>query len=205
MPRTTQRSSRRLDASRSESNLPRMLRHALRSYPFPTPTLPALSRRAERPKGPVRLGEYLLALGLLAEAQLASALAEQSAHIARGAPIALGDLLVAQGFLTSQELVTVLMLQQMDRRRTESGAAPTALGELLVLGGIISAAQLAAALNQQAQCRQQGETMLLGQILVVQGALTPAMLEAMLHAQTITREQERHPSDPASASTSPSA
>ncbi len=205
MPRTTQRSSRRLDASRSEPDLPRMLRHALRSYPLPTPMLPASLRRVERPKGPVRLGEYLLALGLLAEAQLTSALAEQAMHIARGAPIALGDLLVAQGFLTSQELVTVLMLQQMDRRRMESGAASTALGELLVLGGIISAAQLAAALDRQAQRRLQGETVLLGQILVAQGALTPAMLEAMLHAQTIAREQERHPSELEDVSTSPSA
>ncbi len=68
-----------------------------------------------------RLGVYLCAQGLITADDLAAALAEQRQRTAQGRPIALGDLLVEHGHLTAHELVTVLMLQQLDRRQ-----APTA-------------------------------------------------------------------------------
>jgi hypothetical protein len=146
----------------------------------PTPT--PIAHRARQPN--LRLGHYLLAIGVITHEQLSAALAEQARRIADGVPIALGDLLVQQGALAPRDLVTALMLQQLDRQRNmpdRSSSAP--LGELLVQSGVISTGQLAAALTTQIRLRQQGEDVLLGQILIAQGALSQSMLASALRDQ----------------------
>jgi hypothetical protein len=135
---------------------------------------------------PLRLGQYLLTLGIITEAQLAAALSEQAERLRAGQPTALGDLLVEQRVLTPHMLVRALMLQQLDRLRARSTIVP-ALGELLIRAGLITAEQLANALTIQTERRQQGEYVLLGQILIVQGAVTANQLEAAVRAQADQR------------------
>src|SRR5689334_8249259 len=57
---------------------------------LPTDSIPTTG--AQRQRG--RLGDYLYTHGLISEAALAAALAEQQQRIAEERPIALGDLLV---------------------------------------------------------------------------------------------------------------
>jgi hypothetical protein len=137
---------------------------------------------------PGRLGAYLRAQGLITEDDLAAALAEQRQRTAQGQPIALGDLLVEHGHLTVHELVTVLMLQQLDRRQAPT-AQTSPLGELLVRARLITAEQLAAALTTQTEARQRGETIRLGEILIGSDVLTRRDLATSLLQQRRTRRR----------------
>ncbi len=135
-----------------------------------------------------RLGVYLCAQGLITADDLAAALAEQRQRTAQGRPIALGDLLVEHGHLTAHELVTVLMLQQLDRRQAPT-AQTSPLGELLVRARLITTEQLAAALTTQTEARQRGETIRLGEILIASGVLTRRDLTTSLLHQRRTRRR----------------
>jgi hypothetical protein len=147
---------------------------------------PVLTNEAPRQLG--RLGDYLCAQGLITEATLVAALAEQQRRIQEGRPIALGDLLVGQGQLSTQALLTVLMLQQLDHQSGAMSSAASRLGELLVQTGLISAEQLETALILQAQARQRGEDLRLGQILISAGVLTDTDLASTLAHQ----QRKRH-------------
>lgn len=166
----------------------------MRRPAHPPISLASEARGPSRPAGasacalPMRLGHYLQALGLISQAQLDRALAEQTRSIAAGSPMALGDLLVAQGALTTQDLVMALLLQQLDRVLEVQVPVGTRLGELLVQAGVITAAQFATALMSQIERRRQGEHVLIGQILIAQGVLAPERLASALRDQTNARD-----------------
>jgi hypothetical protein len=177
------------DSSTPQAVLQRRLRALVWTPAPPRPSEPPTP--AATPDVPlvpvVRLGDYLCAHGLIAAPDLAAALGEQRHRLAQGRPIALGDLLVEQGHLTTQELVTVLMLQQLDRRQGASTEAAPPVGELLVQAGLITTEQLAAALTTQTEARQRGETLRLGQILIAAGVLSRQDLATTLVQQRRAR------------------
>jgi hypothetical protein len=143
------------------------------------PAVPAVEAASAR----MRLGDYLLAHGLITKDDLTAALAEQREQLAHGRPAALGDLLVERGRLSARDLVRVLMVQHLDRLQEPATNAAPLLGELLVRAGFITADQLAAALAVQTEARQRGETIGLGEILIAAGALTPKDLTTTLERQ----------------------
>jgi type IV pilus assembly protein PilB len=100
--------------------------------------------------GGVRLGELLLAEGLVTQAQLEEALKQQSAQTDY-AP--LGHILVTQNIITRDQLLTLL-----ERHRRSSK-----LGDLLIKSGDIDQAQLETALAEQ---RRSGRSLgdVLGQL-----------------------------------------
>jgi hypothetical protein len=181
------------DADRARQ-IRNMLQQQLRALAVPTQEPPSTALAA--PAAPAwrhgqgeRLGDYLLAIGLIVERDLGAALAEQQQRIAQGRPIALGDLLVEQGHLTAHDLVAVLMLQQLDRLQESRAGSESRIGELLVQTGLITADQLAAALIIQTEARQRGEPGRLGRILIASGALTRQELAATLAQQRRSRRR----------------
>jgi type IV pilus assembly protein PilB len=115
--------------------------------------------------GAVRLGELLLAEGLLSPAQLEEALRVQSRQESY-AP--LGHILVAQRIVTRDQLLSVL-----ERHRRSSK-----LGDLLVKSGEITPAQLEVALAEQ---RRTGQA--LGEVLVQLGFTSEERLRLALCRQ----------------------
>jgi type IV pilus assembly protein PilB len=114
---------------------------------------------------PVRLGELLLAEGLVTQAQLDEALKLQGT-LTDYAP--LGHILVSQNIVTRDQLLTLL-----ERHRRSSK-----LGDLLVKSGDVSPAQLEAALAEQ---RRTGQT--LGEALVQLGYVGEERLRLALCRQ----------------------
>ncbi len=74
--------------------------------------------RGPRARPPVRLGEYLVAEGVLQTEQLAPALTEQLEAQQHGRTIPLGTLLVRQGVLQPEQLAAVLERQRAVHRPT---------------------------------------------------------------------------------------
>jgi type IV pilus assembly protein PilB len=112
-----------------------------------------------------RLGELLLAEGLLTTAQLEEALRAQRA---RETYASLGQILVAQKIVTRDQLLSVL---QRHRRRSK-------LGDILLKSGEITRVHLRAALVEQ---RRTGQ--LLGEILVALGYISEERLRVALCRQ----------------------
>jgi type II secretory ATPase GspE/PulE/Tfp pilus assembly ATPase PilB-like protein len=115
--------------------------------------------------GNVRLGELLLAEGLVTQGQLDEALRQQSA-LDDYAP--LGHILVTQNIVTRDQLLTIL-----ERHRRSSK-----LGDLLLKSGDIDQAQLDAALAEQ---RRTGQA--LGEALVQLGFVNEERLRVALCRQ----------------------
>ena len=189
---TPRRSRAHTPASPKSTDFARLryvLQADLRASTIPSHTTlpidPAFTTGAQRQSG--RLGDYLCAHGLITEAALAAALAEQHHRIAQERPIALGDLLVEQGLLTTQALLTVLMLQQLDLQSGAFADTTLRLGELLVRAGLIRTDQLETALLVQAEARQRGENLRLGEVLVEAGVLRQADL-----VTTLAHQQHQH-------------
>jgi type IV pilus assembly protein PilB len=113
----------------------------------------------------VRLGELLLAEGLVTPAQLDEALRVQSSHEGY-AP--LGHILVAQKIVTRDQLLSVL-----ERHRRSSK-----LGDILLKGGELSREQLDAALAEQ---RRSGQA--LGEVLIRLGLVSEERLRMALCRQ----------------------
>jgi type IV pilus assembly protein PilB len=115
--------------------------------------------------GSVRLGELLLAEGLVTPAQLDEALRVQGA---RPHYTPLGHILVSQGIVTRDQLMTIL-----ERHRRSSR-----LGDLLIKSGDIDRTQLETALIER---RQTGQP--LGEVLVQRGYISEERLRLALCRQ----------------------
>ena len=161
-------------------------------------TSPELGMTAPMPRGPRPLGELLVAEGLLTQAQLRSALAEQ-AESGR----LLGEIVVQRDLVSMVSLVSALVEQLRERRRAELQERAAAadlfgmtkvdfpwrpLGELLVERGFIVPSELEAALTEQQRTGRK-----LGEILVDQGALTGSQLTRVLVEQTGLRLEDSAP------------
>ena len=138
---------------------------------------------AERTPPPLKLGDYLVTLGIVTAAQMAQALRAQRVARTSGKRRPLGDILVRLGWLTPEQLVQALVQQQQEKVQPRSGQAPERLGEYLVNAGLITTDEFAAVLTQQVALRQRGGDMLLGELLVGGGYLTPEALEQVLERQ----------------------
>ncbi len=111
-----------------------------------------------------RLGEMLVAEGLLTDIQLQEALRFQRD---RTSYIPLGQILVERKYVTRRQLSHVL----------DQGHKRTRLGEVLIRGGLVSSEQLEHALEQQKELK-----LPIGQVLVKMGYVTD---EAMRHALSV--------------------
>jgi len=113
-----------------------------------------------------KLGEILIAQGLITEEQLLFALRE---HKLTG--ISLGTILVKNGFIKDDDLTSVLGQQiQLDQKKR--------IGDILIEQGLISEEQLKAGLDEQKKCGLQ-----LGKCLTKLGFLSEAKLLDVLSAQ----------------------
>jgi hypothetical protein len=128
---------------------------------------------------PKKLGEYLVAEGLISELQLERALREQRRRKAQGLHTPLGEILINAGWLTPQTLAYALVSQLPQQQR----GMYLRLGEYLVCEGIITCRQLEAALAEQLALKQQGEHVQLGELLLRRNVLTRAQLERLLSQQ----------------------
>jgi hypothetical protein len=138
---------------------------------------------AGRVRTPRKLGEYLVAQGIITAEQLEQALRAQQSVRNGGKRRSLGDILIRLGWLTPEKLVSALVLQQQDKLSTAQGQSPERLGEYLVAAGLITTEELAAVLTQQVELHQRGAPMMLGELLVSGGYLTPDALEQVLDQQ----------------------
>ena len=121
--------------------------------------------RSQEPESPVRLGELLLAEGLLTATQLEEALRLQ------GTPdgyAPLGHILIAQKIITRDQLLSVL-----ERHRRSSK-----LGDILLKSREINRGQLEAALAEQLRTRQA-----LGEVLLRLGYISEERLRVALCRQ----------------------
>ena len=133
-----------------------------------TPTVDAdaaKSHEAEAPEAPLRLGELLVAEGLVTPAQLEEALRVQSAPDGY-AP--LGHILIAQKIVTRDQLLSVL-----GRHRRSSK-----LGDILLKSREINRTQLEAALVEQRRTQQP-----LGEVLLRLGYISEERLRLALCRQ----------------------
>jgi type IV pilus assembly protein PilB len=133
-----------------------------------TPTVDAdaaKSHEAEAPEAPLRLGELLVADGLVTPAQLEEALRVQSAPDGY-AP--LGHILIAQKIVTRDQLLSVL-----GRHRRSSK-----LGDILLKSREIDRTQLEAALEEQRRTQQP-----LGEVLLRLGYISEERLRVALCRQ----------------------
>jgi len=113
-----------------------------------------------------KLGEILIAQGLITDEQLLIALRE---HKLTG--ISLGTILVKNGFIKDDDLTSVLGQQiQLDQKKR--------IGDILIEQGLISPEQLKAGLDEQRNCGLQ-----LGKCLTKLGFLTETKLLDVLSAQ----------------------
>ena len=140
-----------------------------------------------------RIGELLVLRGLLAEADVASALTEQKRSGRR-----LGQILVDRGVLSAAALDSALaeqagehetepgfgggLRQAIGAQRGQTGTEPIArrqpVGQLLVRQGYVSDEDINRALAEQAKNGK-----LIGEILVEQGAVSAPVLSRALEAQ----------------------
>lgn len=113
-----------------------------------------------------KLGEILIAQGMITEEQLLFALQEH-----RRTGVSLGIVLVNLGYITEDNLQGVLGMQiHLDHRKR--------IGEVLVEQGLITEEQLKKGLDEQRECGMQ-----LGKCLVKLGFITEAKLVDILSAQ----------------------
>lgn len=113
-----------------------------------------------------KLGEILLAQGLVSEEQLLLALQE---HKRTG--VSIGTVLVRMGFITEEDLTAVLGEQIQLRQKKR-------IGEVLIDQGLITREQLQTGLEEQKKCGLQ-----LGKCLVKLGYLSEHKLVDVLSAQ----------------------
>lgn len=149
-----------------------------------------------------RIGELLVLRGLLAEADVASALAEQKRSRRR-----LGQILVARGLISAAALESTLAEQagnlepergfggglreainlQREQSVPERSVQRRPLGQVLVRHGHVSDEEINRALSEQAKSGR-----LIGEILVEQGAVSqPVVSRALEEQQTSELETEQ--------------
>jgi type IV pilus assembly protein PilB len=113
-----------------------------------------------------KLGEILIAQGLITNEQLVEAL-----QVHKRTGVSLGTVLVKLGYITDDDLTSVLGAQiQLDQKKR--------IGEVLIDQGLITEDQLQAGLEEQKQSK-----MVLGKCLVKLGYITDHKLVDVLSAQ----------------------
>ncbi|MDN5270546.1 hypothetical protein QTO31_01015 [Chloroflexus sp. MS-CIW-1] len=128
----------------------------------------------EQPK-PRLIGDILVSIGAITEAELQEVLAEQRRGSLLVSDRRIGQLLLRRGLITPAKLAKALIIQQQERSRART--APQVLGEYLVEHGYITAAQLEAVLTEQIRLDQQGKRYSLGQLLVRMNMLSKDEVE----------------------------
>lgn len=128
----------------------------------------------EQPK-PRLIGDILVSIGAITEAELQEVLAEQRRGSLLVSDRRIGQLLLRRGLITPSKLAKALIIQQQERSRART--APQVLGEYLVEHGYITAAQLEAVLTEQIRLDQQGKRYSLGQLLVRMNMLSKDEVE----------------------------
>jgi type IV pilus assembly protein PilB len=135
----------------------------------PIPAGEAAGRKTDEPESPVRLGELLVAEGLVTPAQLEEALRVQNMPD-RYAP--LGHILITQKIITRDQLLSVL-----ERHRRSSK-----LGDILLKSREINRAQLDTAVEEQRRTQQP-----LGEVLLRLGYISEERLRVALCRQLHVR------------------
>jgi hypothetical protein len=159
------------------------VKELLSGFSILTPSAARLSAR--------KLGDFLVADGVITAAQLQAALAEQSTRKRAGEQILLGELLLQIGLVTPESVARALVNQTLEwipahQQGIQSAAhSVERLGDYLVAEKIITPEQLEPALVEQLRLRQQGKHDLLGQILIRNGWLRRSTLEQILARQRI--------------------
>jgi hypothetical protein len=138
----------------------------------------------DTPPQPSRLGERLIAAGLLSYRQLETALAEQALRRWKKQPARLGEILIDLRMIDRPTLDALL---QTPQQQAEPDQPPWPLGEYLLQAGTITLAQLNAALRLQTQWRAYGRQALLGDVLVALNFVTQDDLDRI-----VTHWQERY-------------
>lgn len=128
------------------------------------------------------LGEILVEMGAITEAQLDRALERQRSLKRSNKGLMLGDILVEMKLVTPAMLARALITQHQDR--SEKGESPQALGEYLVAHGYISVQSLERALIEQTRLRQGGEKVSIGKVLLRLNMIDNATLTRALSQQT---------------------
>ncbi|GIV88263.1 MAG: hypothetical protein KatS3mg055_0781 [Chloroflexus sp.] len=116
------------------------------------------------PPKPRLIGDILVSIGAISEAELHEALSEQRRTSLLKSDRRLGQLLLKRGLITPAKLAKALIIQQQERSRART--APQVLGEYLVEKGYITAAQLEDVLAEQIRLDMQGKRLSIGQLLV---------------------------------------
>ncbi|MEF3273237.1 MAG: hypothetical protein K6356_02385 [Chloroflexus sp.] len=117
-----------------------------------------------KPPEPRLIGEILVAIGAISDAELQAVLSEQRRSSLLKSDRRIGQLLLKRGLITPAKLAKALIIQQQERNRARS--APQVLGEYLVEKGYITAAQLEAVLAEQIRLDLQGKRLSIGELLV---------------------------------------
>lgn len=116
------------------------------------------------PPKPRLIGDILISIGAITEAELNEVLTEQRGGSLLVSDRRIGQLLLRRGTITPAKLAKALIIQQQERSRART--APQVLGEYLVEKGYITAAQLEAVLAEQIRLDQKGKRYSLGQLMV---------------------------------------
>ena len=133
-----------------------------------------------------KLGDFLVADGVITAGQLRAALGEQALRKRSGEAILLGELLLQNGLVTPEALARALVQQTMEwipaqqQGWENESHSIERLGDYLIAEQLITPAQLEAALVEQICLQQQGIYTQLGQILVRRGWLLTHILELSL-------------------------
>jgi len=136
-----------------------------------------------------KLGDFLVAQGVITAAQLRAALGEQSLRKRQGESIQIGQLLLDHELVTPEALARALVLQTLEwapayqQGWQNEAHSVERLGDYLIVEALITPEQLEAALIEQLCLQQQGTRAQLGQILVRNGWLRATTLEQVLSRQ----------------------
>lgn len=153
-------------------------------------TLLKQAPQAAQPSTTFRIGDYLVAQGLITIDQRDEALIEQRRLRSHGDLIPVGDLLLRRGWITPRNLARALV-RMHQAQLALPGAAPRMLGEHLLAQAAISPLQLEEALEEQLQLSLEEKHLPLGYILVRRGYLSQATLD-----QAIARQRALTFNDP---------
>ena len=132
---------------------------------------------------PRRLGEVLIARGVLSAEALDAALQEQHRRRNAGDLVPLGEILMQHKLVTARVLAQALVALHQQRTRL------FLLGEYLLDAGLLSADDLVDALEQQIEAAQRGRYIRLGEILIGRGIITQDVLDQFLAQQQAQRTQ----------------
>jgi hypothetical protein len=132
---------------------------------------------ADQKREPLRLGQALVAAGLISEQQLLDALREQHNDRNRGKKTMLGTILLRRKVVSPLALAAVLIEQQQSR------STPDRLGEYLLSHGMISAERLQHAIAEQALSAIYEKPIRLGELLVQRGYILQEDLDRALEEQ----------------------